>query len=473
MAVSSIKHNLATIAGSAIITKLIALVVLAVLSRILTPSDFGLMALAMVFISIFEFFANSGVGLASVQLRQLTDSHFSILYLINVFTGLVAALLCITFAESIAVLAGNQDLAPILKVLGAAIPLLCLSQLILRLLQREREFKRMASIEISAALINGGIAIVLAMKGWGVWALVFAFIGQVFWVFLARLYGKSRSVTLNIDIDSAKEVFRLASGNVIHGFLGQVSLKADTFIVGKMLGVDALGFYSRGIRLSEVIGQFVITVVDKVFLPEFSRVQDDIRWSRELYLKIFSRVSWVIFPVSVCCLILADPIVLILLGEQWSETVPLFQVFAVSLLFKIGFRLNGLFLRGTGRVFHALPSQAVYCFFLIAGAVLVAPLGLQFVALVKFVAMGAYFVGMARVVTAVTELKFSSLFYCVLPQACIALVSLVLGYFFIELVSDHCHRLFIQILLGIGLVSIVFGAGLMLLFRIRVNRFVF
>lgn len=304
-----------------------------VLARLLTPDDFGLVALAAIIVQFAILGFESGLSMATVQRPTITHEQVSTLFWINAAMGALVSLVVLVMAIPIARLFGSPELTPILRVLSLQPLLSSLGQQHLALLRRQMRFGGLSLIEVTAIFLGVAVAISLARLNYGVWALVgmrlvieaTRLLGA--WFVCRWVPGPPRRAT------GAGEMLRFGWHLVAVGALGFLSNRIDMLLISYLWGGHALGLYERGQRLVLMPVRQLTQSVRTVAIPALSRLADDAPRYNKAYIQIVEKVWLVTLPIGALMIGASDWIVSLLLGPQWIEASVIFMLFGVTALF--------------------------------------------------------------------------------------------------------------------------------------------
>ncbi len=308
--------------------QIIQFIVSVVLARLLAPEDFGLMAMALVVISFIDIFRDLGTTASIVQRKELSAELLSSLFFLNVIFGLLTGGIVMLAAPVVAWLYNNAALAPILRVLGLTFVISSFGLAKKALLQRNMFFDGLAQVELLAAVVNGGVAIVLAGLGWKVWALVAgALVSSIVSTLLFWLAVPWRPLW-RFQWSNIKEVFQFSLNLTGAQIFNYFIFNADQLIIGRFLGAASLGLYALAQRILMTPVLFITQVLIRVLFPAFSRIQDDDIQIRQQYLRACGGIAMVSFPLVAVMCILARPLILVVFSAKWSGTIPLIMILA-------------------------------------------------------------------------------------------------------------------------------------------------
>lgn len=313
---------------------LLSLGVLAILARLLTPGDFGLQAMAMVFVGFAGQLKDFGLSTATLQSRTITHPQVSALFWINVaFSGALAGTIALA-GSAIAAFYQNTAMTDIVQVLAIGIFVSGLGSQHLALLRRQMAFRALATTEICGLAVGGIVGIGLAFAGAGYWALVAMHVAQALATSLTAYYfcpwlpGRP-----DFGVDT-RRMIRFGSNLALFNIVNYVTRNADDALVGRYVGETALGAYARAYSLLMLPMRQLSTPIKAVTLPALSRLQDNPTEFRSYFLKSVEILALLTMPTVVIMGVLADEIVLLVMGPQWDFAAELFKVFALFAFFQ-------------------------------------------------------------------------------------------------------------------------------------------
>ena len=324
----------------------------AVLARFLRPEDFGLMALVTVVIGLAQTYADAGTSGAIVHRQQASTEHLSSLFWLNVLVGIAMALIVVALAPVVAGFYAEPRLTHLLWVCALAFLVTPVGNQMQMRFQRDLQFGVLAGIDALATVAGASVAVALAISGQGVWSLV--------WGFLAS--GFARSATLlwlglrdwapqwRLQREDLRGYLRFGAFQIGERTVNYLSANLDKLLIGSLLGAHALGLYSVTYQLVMKPLRVVAPVFNRVAFPLFAKVQKDPARLKSGFLDGIGAVAFVLFPAYAGAIVLAEPLVMVVLGEQWRMVIPVLQVLsALAFFYSLGNPLGSLLL-ATGRV---------------------------------------------------------------------------------------------------------------------------
>lgn len=335
--------------------KLVELIVFTLLARLLLPADWGLVAMASVFIAFFRLFIEQGLDLALVQREDLEPAHLNTAFMINVIMGLVLMLLVMLGAGLIASVYDQPELVPVIRWLSVTLLLGSLASVQVAILKRELRFKPLAVRMLLSSLVGGAVGIGAALAGAGVMSLVAMQITGGIVQLVVLWAGSSWRPRLEFSMTHFRDLYRFAINILGINLLDFANIYADTFLIGYFLGPTALGYYHFANRLVRMVTQLITSVTSPVSFSTFSAIQKDLPRLRRAYYEVVHMVSFVIFPIFVGLIVLAPFAIPLMFGEAWQSSTLIMQYLAVTGAVSALFVFNGNIMMASGK-----PSWRLY-----------------------------------------------------------------------------------------------------------------
>ena len=348
---------------------------LVVLARLLGPKDFGLVGMVTAFTGVLTWFRDFGLSAAAVQRSDITRDQHSTLFWINVLLGALLALVTLAAAPAIAAFYHEPRLFWVAAVLGTAFLFNAVGIQHSALLQRQMRFTAMAVISVVSLMVGTAIAIGGAAIGYGYWALVaksvttplVASIG--FWLATGWVPGMPRRRA------GIRSMMHFGGTLTLNGIIAYIAFNADKVMIGRFLGVDAIGIYGRGFQLVSIPTDNLNSAVGEVAFSALSRLQNDPARLRSYFLKGFSFVLGLTLPITIACALFADDVVLVLLGPKWQASTEIVRLLAPTIAVMAVINPMGWLIYSLGLVRRSLKIALVFAPIMILGCVLGLPYG--------------------------------------------------------------------------------------------------
>ncbi len=299
-------------------------------ARLLSPQEFGLMGMVLVFTGFAAIFYDMGLGAALIQRRDLSERHVNSVFWINAGMGTLLTILFIAGAPLISWFFGEPPLRWLTVAVSLAIIPSALSVAHIALIDKALNFRARFRIETISTLASGAVAVFLALNGMGVWSLV----GQSLVLAATRFvltWRMSRwRPAWSFDTTASRELFKFSRNLLGNSAVQYWGRNIDRLILGRFMGSLGLGLYSLAFRSITLPLDLTTNVTNAVMFPAFSVIQGDIATLKRVYLQSTRMIALVTFPVMMGLADLAEPIVLLLYGNQWRASIGVIQVLAFS-----------------------------------------------------------------------------------------------------------------------------------------------
>lgn len=305
-----------------------------VLARVLTPAEYGTVALATMAVGFVAILNELGMAAALIQRKELTSGHRHAAFVSNLAVGCTLAVGLALAAPSIAGFFKNPPLAPLLTALALGFPLAALNVVPRALMEKALRFKALGAVEAAAALTNGAIAIGLALSGFGVWSIVWGTLAGYAVQLIALWTVSGFRPGYRFSAAEFKELFGFGASVLGTRLFSYFNGNVDTMIVGRMLGASSLGVYSLAYKLVTMPMLKVSHVVLRVAYPAFARVQHDDEALRRNYMRLTSTLALLIFPLLAALGVLAPELIAAVFGEKWLPAAFVTQVLCLVGAFK-------------------------------------------------------------------------------------------------------------------------------------------
>jgi len=324
--------------------KVLVLVTMAVLARLLTPEDFGIVGFATVAITYLAVFKDLGLGAAIIQRSDDVEDSAQTVFVLNLILGVVLTVATALAAPAVAAFFEEPLVTPLLRVLAFTFVIEALGAIHIVLLRRDLAFRRKLIPDTGRAIVKGAVSIGTAATGFGVWALVWGQLaGVIASVILSWLVVAWRP-TYRVRRDLVRPLLGYGMPLVATDIQFAIWQNLDYVFVGKYLGDAALGVYTLAYRLPELLVQSIWRVVAGAAFPLFSRLQHDRDLIRRGFLRTVRYTQIATVPLCLGLIVTAEPAVNVLFGERWSEAIPVLQVLALfTLVASIGYNAGDVY----------------------------------------------------------------------------------------------------------------------------------
>ena len=309
------------------------IVFIAILARLLSPEDFGIMAIVMTFMAASLIFGDLGLSSAIVQKRQIREITLSTSLWLCILAGFILFIIMLNCAQLISRFFRKEIIAPLIMTISIKFIIDSFGIVHETLLRKDLLFKRIAFVEISETVFYGASSVIFALNGFGVWSLVFGYLlGSL--IRTICLWGAcSWRPALRFNLSSFGEIFYFARNVLGFKIVNYLTTNLDRLIIGRILGSVALGYYSMAYNISNLPREKLSSIVNRVGFPAFSKIQNDKIQLRNAYLKIITYAAIIVFPLLSGLIILCPEFVRVVFTQKWSAMVVPLQYLCLGAMF--------------------------------------------------------------------------------------------------------------------------------------------
>ncbi len=301
-----------------------------VLARLLTPDEYGLISLILVFTSLAGVFVQGGFNTALIQKKDTSDDDYTSVLVFSIVVAAILYLMLFLLAEPLSGFYRMPLLCPVLRVTSVILFTGAVNSVQVAKATRELQFRTLYKGSIYPMIFAAIAGIVLAYRGFGVWALVIQQIvsqsGACIVIYLQTKWRPKGKLSRK----SFKELIPFGSKILASNFLVQIFLNLRSMIIGRVYTSEALGYFNRGRQFPQAAMESINGTIQSVLLPVYAREQDN----RDTILKMvrtsIQLTSFIIFPLLTGLACVAEPLVRLLLSDKWLPCVPFLQLFAFS-----------------------------------------------------------------------------------------------------------------------------------------------
>lgn len=313
---------------------IVSFIVSIILARMLTPEEYGTVALVAVITNILQVFVDSGMGFALIQKKDADDMDFSSVFFFNIVVSFILYGGIYTLAPIIASFYNNLELVPIMRVLGLTLIISGLKNVQQAYVSRNMLFKRFFYATLIGTFVSAIVGIVLAYTGAGVWALVAQSLTNtlidtcVLWLVVDWKPKKN-----NFSFNRLKLLWSYGWKLLVSSLVGTISNNLRQLLIGIVYTPSDLAYYNRGDQIPSIVIGNINSSIDSVIFPAMSEVQDSPSSIKNMVRRAITVSTYIMAPVFIglaCC---AEPLVALLLTEKWLPCVPYLRIFCFTYMF--------------------------------------------------------------------------------------------------------------------------------------------
>ena len=321
----------------------------AILARLLYPSDYGLLAMAVVVTNFIQIFKGLGTSAAVIQRQSISENLLSSIFWLNLLFGLLATIIVFALSPIIALFFQEPRLTEILRVLSLSFFLASFTIVQQAMLEREFAFSELAKIELIAVVVASIVGIGMAINGAGVWSLVFKSLAEVIVITVMFWFYSSWKPAMVFQLAEIKSIASFSLNLTGFNILNYFSRNADNILIGRCLGATDLGYYFLAYRIIFFPLQNITNAFARVTFPALSRLQGNFERFRNAYLNIAGSIAVITFPLMLGLIATSKIFVLTIFGAKWEPVVLLIIILElVAMIQSVGMTSGGIF-QATGR----------------------------------------------------------------------------------------------------------------------------
>lgn len=337
------------------------------LARMLGAAEYGLTGALAIFIALSQSITDSGFSAALVRKQKISEADYNTVFYYNLFISILLYFIGYLGAPTIAQFFNEPVLIPISRVLFIVFIFNALCLIQNAKMVKEIDFRKVATINVCAIVISGVIALIMATNGYGVWALVAQITIQAFIKMVMQwVWGGWRPRAI-FSWQSFKELFAFSSNILLANILNVLFLNIYSAIIGRLYSSRDLGYYSQANKWSDMGVTTLYGIIQNSTYTLFSAIQDDRERLLRSYRKTMKLTAFITFPALLALALTARPFILILLGDKWETSIPMFSLLLIAGIFTVLTTLNGNYIRieGTSSLILRLEIFKVILFIIV------------------------------------------------------------------------------------------------------------
>lgn len=303
------------------------------LGRLLSPEEYGVVGTILIFILIANVLVQNGFSTALIQKRKVDDTDFSSVFFFNLAVSTVIYLFLFLAAPGIAGFYRNPEMTALVRVLAVVLFPGGVISIQNAYVSRNMEFRGLFIASFVASILSGAFSILLAYRGYGVWALVWQQITYYFFYMIILLISLSWKPRLLFSLVRIRTMFTFGWKLLCASLLDTVYNNLYGLVIGKIYNESMLGYYNRGEQFPKLIVSNLGSAIQSVMLPVLSASQDEPEKVKSMLRRAITVSSYLVLPMMAGLIAVARPMVLLLLGEKWLPCVPFLQIMCVAYSF--------------------------------------------------------------------------------------------------------------------------------------------
>lgn len=303
------------------------------LARLLTPEDYGQVALITVFIAILNAFAISGIGTSLIQKKNTDDLDYSTVFYFNVLFSILLYGLLFLCAPFIGEFYHDPELVGFVRVLGLSIIISGVNNVQRSYVSKTMQFRKFFYSTIIGTVVSGIVGVIMAYKGMGTWAIIGQqLINQIIDTIILWFTVGWRP-RVQFSLSRLKNLYSFGWKLLVSSLIDTIYNNIYSLVIGKFYNADTLGLYNKGVQFPSLIINNINGPIQSVLLPAMSHEQDNKKRVKDLARRSIVTSTYFIFPLMIGMAAIAKPMVILLLTEKWVACVPFLQISCITMAF--------------------------------------------------------------------------------------------------------------------------------------------
>lgn len=300
------------------------------LTRLLSPQEYGIMGMAMVIVVFAHVFLDLGFNRAIIQQPEVSQLQYSTVFYLNSGIALLLTAICFFSAGPVAAFYGQPLIKPVFRVVSVSFLLNGLNLVPSSIMYKKMQFKVNSIQSLVSALISGALGVYMAYNGYGVWSLVVqSLAGSAILLLLNFAYVRWYP-QLAFSFRSIRQMWKYGSRLFASGVLDTLYTRLDTFIIGKIFTPATLGYYARAQGMDNMVRQFSANSILGALFPQIARHQHDRNYLKELFVKYMHIIMFISVGMSGVLFLIAKDLFTLLFTARWNYSAQLFQILAIT-----------------------------------------------------------------------------------------------------------------------------------------------
>lgn len=356
-----------------------------VIARILSPSDYGLIGMLTIFLQISQCLIDGGFSSALVQRKNRTSTDYGTVFIFNIVLSTALYIIIYICAPLIAEFYKLATLQPVLRVVGLILIISSLSNVQRTIFTINVDFKTQSYVSISGAIVSGVVGIVMAVSGFGVWALVAqTLVNGIITTILFWLFSKTR-FSLTFDRTSFNRLGAFGVKLMLSNLLNTTYDNLYALFIGKKYSAHDLGYYSRADQFAVFPSRTLADIITRVSYPVLCQYQYNKKELSLSYTSFLTLSCYIIFPIMIGLSVLSKPLIIVLLTEKWLPTATMMSILALDGLWSPINKINLSLLQAVGRSDLFFRLEVIKKFIAIISLLLTIPFGLIWICIGRLI----------------------------------------------------------------------------------------
>lgn len=328
---------------------IVQLLVQAILSRLLTPKEYGVVAVVNVFLVFFQMLADFGIGPAIIQNKKLTKKEINSIFIFSCYLALVLGIVFMLLGYPISLFYNDAIYIPISLVLGVCVFFYGVLVVPQNMLLREKNFMTVNMVTVIANILSGVISVVLAVLGFSYYSLIISNTLKAAFLFFVFYFKTRLKIGFKLEMTPIKKIFSFSKNQFVFNFINYFSGNLDKILIGKYFSTSSLAYYDKSYQLSLYPNQILTNVIYPVIQPIMSDFETRMDKIKQVYLLLTRFLGTIGLSLSVFLIFSSKEIIFFLFGDQWGGSVPSFQILAFSVWIQLILTITGAIFQSANR----------------------------------------------------------------------------------------------------------------------------
>lgn len=335
--------------GEQVSSQLVTFILSIFLARLLSPKDYGVVALVNVFIVLADVFVTSGFGTSLIQKKDSDETDFSTIFYLSELMSIIIYVIIFFLAPLISKFYNNESLTIILRVFALRLPLSAFNGIQQAYISKHLIFKKVFISTTIATILSGIVGIIMAFFGFGVWSLIGQYLSNTVFISITLAAQIKWYPKLKFSWNAGKPLLSFGWKILATDLLGNFFNQLRSLILGKVYTTADLAYYNRGQKFPDLVASNVDSTVATVLFPTLSEYNHDLEKVKSVTRRSIRLSTFIIFPLLFGLAATSKPIILLLLTKKWIAAVPLMQILCFSDIFDTVSNTNIQAIKAVGR----------------------------------------------------------------------------------------------------------------------------
>lgn len=350
----------------------VSFIVSLILARLLTPGDYGIIAITTIFINLSDVLIDGGFSTALVRKKNVEKCDYNCVFMASLGIACVLYLLIFIGAPYISIYYNTPLLTPVLRVIGLMLFIQAFSATRNAVIQRNMKFKLLFYSNMIGSLISGIVGIIAAVYGLGVWALVIQQLSQQIFVTIILFSKLHWKFEWQFEWNRFRDIFSFSIGVMGAGLLNYIGSSLYNLVIGKKYSVTDLGYSDKGSQLPMQASLYTFSAMSSVLLPTLSSYQEDLPTFKIILRKVVNMTAYLVFPMMIGMAVVSEELIVVLLTDKWLPALRIMQYSCIYYIATPFMLINVQIFYALGHGFLRIKTELIRISLLLLGLIIFA-----------------------------------------------------------------------------------------------------